>query len=65
MILDGNLWIETGSPVKQKGDKDGRVFEVRDKRKVPADAASNGGRVEAVEIRHGDNVAQIETRAES
>lgn len=56
----GNLWLETGSPVKQQGVNDGRVSEVRNKGKISTDAASDGGRVEAASIRHCDNVAPIE-----
>ncbi len=58
-MLDGELWINTGSPVKQ-GEDNGRVSEVRDTRKVSPDAALPAGGVAPVEIRHCDNVASIE-----
>ena len=58
--FDGNLWLETGSPVKQQEVNDGRVLEVRDKGKVPSDAEGDGGGVAPVEIRHGAPAETIE-----
>ena len=60
MILDGELWINTGSPVKQQGVNDGRVSEVRDKGKVSPDAQVPAGGASAAQIRHSDNVAKTE-----
>ena len=40
--FDGNRWLETGSPVKQQGVNNGRVSEIRDTRKIPADEDSDG-----------------------
>ena len=59
-MLDGELWINTGSPVKQQGVKDGRVSEIRNPRKVSPDAQVPAGGASAAQIRHSDNVAAIE-----
>ena len=64
MTLDANLWLRTGSPVKQQEVENGRVLKVRDKGKVSPDATLPAGRGSAVEIRHGDHVAQIEAGAQ-
>ena len=64
MTLDGNLWINTGSPVKQ-GDKNGRVSEIRDPRKVSPDAQVPAGGASAAQIRHSDHVAKTEAGAPS
>jgi hypothetical protein len=60
MTLDANLWLQTGSPVKRQGDKNGRVLEVRDKGKVSPDETLPAGGASAAQIRHCDNVASIE-----
>ena len=60
MTLDGELWLETGSPVKQQGVKDGRVLEIRNTGKVSPDATLPAGGASAAQIRHSDNVAKTE-----
>lgn len=65
MTLDGELWINTGSPVKQQGDKNGRVSEIRNTGKVSPDAKMPAGGASAAQIRHCDNVAKTEAGAPS
>ena len=60
MTLDGELWINTGSPVKQQGVNDGRVSEIRNTGKVSPDAAMPAGGASAAQIRYSDNVAKTE-----
>jgi len=55
-----NCGEQAGSPVKQQGEDNGRVLEIRDTRKVSPDEDSDGGRIAPVEIRYSDNVASIE-----
>lgn len=66
MTLDGELWINTGSPVKQEiKDKNGRVSEIRNPRKVSPDAQVPAGGASAAQIRHCDNVAKTEAGAQT
>ncbi len=60
MTLDANLWLETGSPVKQQGVNDGRVLEIRNTGKVSPDAQVPAGGASAAQIRHCDHVAKTE-----
>jgi cation transport ATPase len=60
MTLDANLWLQTGSPVKQQEVENGRVLEVRDQGKIPADATLPAGGASAAQIRNCDHVASIE-----
>ena len=64
-MLDGELWINTGSPVKQQGVKDGRVSEIRNPRKVSPDAQVPAGGASAAQIRHCDHVAATEAGTQS
>ena len=64
MTLDANLWLQTGSPVKQQEVENGRVFEVRNKGKISPDAEMPAGGSSAAQIRHCDNVAAIEAGAQ-
>ena len=63
-MLDGELWINTGSPVKQ-GVNNGRVLEIRNTGKVSPDAQVPAGGASAAQIRHCDNVAKTEAGAPS
>ena len=65
MNLDGELWINTGSPVKQGEENNGRVLEIRNPRKVSPDAKVPAGGASAAQIRHCDNVAKTEAGAPS
>lgn len=65
MIFDGNLWLETGSPVKQQGDKDGRVLEVRYPRKIQANEDCDRRRTKTLAKPDRAHVAKAETRTQA
>ena len=62
-MLDGELWINTGSPVKQEGKNNGRVFEIRDQGKVPSDEFIYGGRAASAAVSDGAYVEATEAGA--
>jgi len=64
-MLDGELWINTGSPVKQEGENNGRVFEIRDQGKVPSDEFIYGGRIADAEKPDGAPVEAAEEGAQA